>query len=231
MIEKVLVLNLPHRIDRRYFMLGHLLTIGVPKDLIEIFPAKYGRDYKTFDAIVDDAIADGFPDFADFRRYQSQYPPPYFSYLWNWCRMLREIQEYGLITLILLDDRMLQIDWRTLNGSIEPLVTDFKLLQIGWFMDGEHQYISGEQVNEIIAEGTRSGDWATVLSSVGAAFLFDSIYKEKHCPEWYLGYLSNKPVIPGVYRCIESKVIDAEAHRVRWGQDIHPEDWNEDDYK
>ena len=222
MIKKVYVLNLAHRTDRKYFMLGHLATVGVPLDLIEIFPAKYGGDYDTLDEIIEDGIADGFPEFEDYRKYPRQYSPSYFSYLWNWCRMLREIQNTGLITLVLLDDRLLQIDWHTLNNSIKNLMTGFKLLQIGWWINQENTPAHiGRQVNELIKEGTHSGDWATVLSPAGASLLLDAIYRQRHGPEWYLGRLSTQPIIPGVFHCIESLVIDAKRHVGDWGQDMN----------
>ena len=48
MIDNVTVINLPHRIDRKNFMIGHLETAGVPLHIINFFPAKYGKDYEGF---------------------------------------------------------------------------------------------------------------------------------------------------------------------------------------
>ena len=58
MIGNVTVLNLPHRTDRKNFMIGHLETVGVPLHIINFFPAKYGKDYENIEALEADMAAE-----------------------------------------------------------------------------------------------------------------------------------------------------------------------------
>ena len=60
MIGRVIILNLPFREDRAWFMRGHLMTIGVPRSLIEFFPAKHGLDFESTAKVQAAAVADGF---------------------------------------------------------------------------------------------------------------------------------------------------------------------------
>ena len=118
MIDRLYLLNLPHRTDRKYFMLGHLETINVPYDRLCIFKAKDGNDYETTGDVIDAAIADGFDFFASWEVGQTR---TQLAYKWNWCLMLREIMELQIHAFILLDDRILTVDWETLCGFIEFL--------------------------------------------------------------------------------------------------------------
>ena len=224
MIEKVYVLNLPHRHDRRHFMRGHLETIGVPEHCVEFFDAKYGKDYESLDTIIDDAMADGFPDFSKWRG-SPHYTPAMFSYIWNWCRMMRAIETSEKTTLILLDDKMLLIEWERLNSCVGELVKNhnFQCLQVGWGQFGkrDYMYLPGELINGLIRRGTRSfGDYATVLTSQGASFLFDLTYPEAHVAEWVFWSLSraNSPQPKGFFHFDTSQVADTP---INWGQNLY----------
>ena len=180
MIERVIALNLPFREDRKWFMMGHLSTVGVPISCIEFFPAKYGGDYATVASIKDAAVADGFPflnrladDGIDSKAKNE------VAYRWNWCSMLTEIANKNGIVLVLLDDRYLKIKWHHLCGFVGFLLdkyTSFDILQLGWWLgvdeDIEPDIIKGT----MIARGVRTnGDFGTVLSPNGAKRLLKAI--------------------------------------------------------
>ena len=181
MIDKIYLLNLPHRTDRKYFMEGHLETIGVPREKIRIFEAKYGNDYETTHDVIDAAITDGFEQFGDWRDVPHSRTKK--AYFWSWCSMLREIIALQIHALILLDDRMLTVTWDTLCGFIEFLNDShppFHILQLEWrddrdgvpYIPGQH----GEPVSDYIAKNTYMyGDFATIVSPAGAERMFNSL--------------------------------------------------------
>ena len=224
MINKIYVLNLPHRQDRRYFMAGHLETVGVREDEVRFFEAKYGKDYESLDAIIDAAISDGFPEFEQ-DRHQTE-TTTRLSYRWNWCRMMREIIKSGQIVLVLLDDRMLKIRWDHLCTTVNRLVHNhgpFDILQVGWSnWLGDNGYVPGQIVDGFIARGLRSlGDWGTVLSPSGAKKVLSETLETRRSPE-VLFYRWCKADIPtvGFFHCIESQIRSAP---IRWGEDIDHE--------
>ena len=215
MIEKVFVLNIPHRTDRRYFMMGHLETKGVPQNQITFFEAKYGKDFDTPGDVTDAAIIDGFPNFENFRDWGVNRAGR--SYYWNWCRMLREIMQTGEIILILLDDKMLNINWGHLDSCVDWLCkhhSPFRILQVGWatLWKEDYGYVPGRILDGgFIAEGVRAhGDYATVLSPEGAQLLFNEIYYKHYSPE-PLFYRLAQADCPhgGLFHLIKSKVSHA----------------------
>ena len=180
MIKRVIVLNLPFREDRKWFMMGHLSTVGVPPSCIEFFPAKYGGDYATVASIKDAAVADGFPflnrladDGIDSKAKNE------VAYRWNWCSMLTEIANKNGIVLVLLDDRYLKIKWDHLCGCVKFLLNNYAssdVLQLGWWL-GVNEDIEPDIIEEtMIARGVRTnGDYGTVLSPNGAKRLLKAI--------------------------------------------------------
>lgn len=182
MIDRIIVLNLPFRKDRKWFMSGHLRTMGVPHWKINFYPAKYGRDFDSPKAVQDAAAADGFA-------FMNRYPPnpefderTHFSYIWNWCSMLKEIADGPDFVLVMLDDRLLKVEWERLKQCVEFLNNDhppFHCLQLGWWL-GLDEDIDVEIIpGTMFGKGARTnGDYATVFSPEGAKRLLGAIEKE-----------------------------------------------------
>ena len=154
MIDNVTVLNLPHRTDRKNFMIGHLETVGVPLHIINFFPAKYGKDYENIEALEADMAADGF----DFIRHVDWCTDNLnaCAYYWNWLTILRDFASNLRASLLILDDRMLNVDWGTLEETVAFLYRShppFRILQLGWtpLWKGERQQI--EPVSGLVARG------------------------------------------------------------------------------
>ena len=224
MIDKVYVLNLPHRADRRWYTLGHLHTIGVHPNQVCIYEAKYGEDYESMDAIMEAARADGF----DFPDTDEEIHTTRFSYRWNWCRMLRDIIASGEIVLILLDDRMITIDWDLLKWCVRDLVENhppFKVLQMGWWhcfdsqADAEHSNSKKlEVVNGLAGKGFFGyGDFGTVVNAAGAQDLFNHILANRS-PEFLIGHYSE--IHGDEIGCFHLLKSSIDNFSIGWGEDI-----------
>ena len=208
--NKVHVLNLPYRVDRRYYMMGHLHTIGVDPNIIDFFPAKYHADFDSPEAIIAAAIADGFPEFGS-ERYEgiSKWPHGKFELVCNWnhAAVLRKIIEDDRVALYMLDDYVLKIQFEYLRHVVNHLETNyppFYLLQLGWWTSPSHEewmmshglvnrpYADEDIINGFIARGIGGcGDWVTVMSPKGAEILLDNIVNPSGSPpEYFFGTLS-----------------------------------------
>ena len=223
MIDNVTVLNLPHRTDRKNFMIGHLETVGVPLHIINFFPAKYGKDYKDSDEIKADMVADGF----EFIKHVDL---PYrtnlgsWCYYWNWLSILREFTNGVRASLLILDDRMLKIDWDTLTETVGLLYRShapFRMLQLGWTPLWKGQRKRIEPLSGLVARGIRSnGDYATVFSNEGAKWMFDALIATYKSPEPFFFELSQPGVDnTGFFHMIESQTKNVS---LAWGEDLWP---------
>ena len=221
MIDNVTVLNLPHRTDRKNFMIGHLETIGVPLHIINFFPAKYGKDYENVQAIKDAMVDDGF-EFIRHVDMSWQTNLSAFCYYWNWLSILSEFKDSSRVSLLMLDDRMLKIDWEILAETTAFLYrshSPFRMLQIGWasLWRGERKQI--EPVTGLVAKGIRaSGDYATVFSNEGAKWMFDRLVNTYKNPEPFFFTLSQPGVDnTGFFHMTQSQV---KGVPLNWGEDL-----------
>ena len=224
MIDKVYVLNLPHRADRRWYTMGHLHTIGVHPNRVCIYEAKYGKDYESIDAIMEAAKADGF----DFPDPDEDIHKTRFSYRWNWCRMLRDIIASGEMVLILIDDRMITIDWDLLNWCVRDLVENqppFKILQMGWWHSFDSQADAQranskklEVVNGLAGKGFGGyGDFGTVVNAAGAQDLMNYILGNRS-PEFAAReYFQIHGDEIGCFHLINSSI---DNFSIDWGEDM-----------
>ena len=208
MIDKVYVLNLPHRTDRKYYMLGHLETIGVPFHCVRIFEAHYGNDYETTHDVIDAAVADRFDFFSSWNDLKTRTE---LAYCWNWCLILREIMELQIHAFILLDDRILTVTWETLCGFIEFLSAShppFHILQVEWRYDDDSMLYEigkhGEPVNEFIAKGTYMwGDFMTVVSPAGAERMYNSLKTFPHTEGMFHEWQREGQDQTGLFHCMQ----------------------------
>ena len=220
MIGNVTVLNLPHRTDRKYYMIGHLETIGTPLHLIKFFPAKYGQDYDSIEQIRSEMIDDGFGVVSDRNLLADR--PEGWCYIWNWLHILRDFSERNFPSLLILDDRMLKLEWDTLTDCVNFLYRTyppFKVLQLGWTPLWKGGRTRIEPLSGFVARGFRAnGDYATVLSPEGAKWLLDRISVDGKSPEPLFFEMSQGGgPIDGCFHMIENQV---DPVRVDWGGDI-----------
>ena len=208
MIERVFVLNLPRRLDKKYAMLGSLLTRGVPIDMIEFFPGVDAAEYPDAFAARCAAIADGFKEFEEMNDEWIQHAAENrddsparlggLCCLWAYKRMIRHIQgtSYNCV-LATLDDFILPLHFRELTRLV-GLLSDMKVFQVSSFVtsfnaDDPHStvykapdfpcfHLADRRIH-IGACGT--GDQCFVLTREGAQQLLD------YCKKFPTLYIEN----------------------------------------
>lgn len=116
-IEEVVVLNLEHRFDKKWAMVGALLNAGCPLDRIRIWNAVPGNVFENRDDLGAAASTDGFPWFKDFvgRMGNDLRSLKILSQAWSYCQMLRHLSENNINGLILYDDRYI-VDFEQLSA-------------------------------------------------------------------------------------------------------------------
>ena len=222
MTERVIVINLPFREDRRHYMTGHLETVGVPAGCIDFFPAKYGGDYENSRAVQAAAEADGFP-FLNRHPNNDPRAKNHNAYNWTWAQILRNITQTAMTALVILDDYLLRVDWSSLcmcTVFLNRTQSEFKILQIGWQNLWEDDNIRIDLVSSFVARGIRSyGDYATILNAEGAKLILERMEKRPSCNmERHFYNLSrfekNKT---GLFHMVESKAIGSP---MKWPQNL-----------
>lgn len=176
MIDKVIVMNLPERTDRKWFMYGHLATIGVAYPLIEMFPARNASHYTDIADVLADAHGDGFDFFADWENAR-QDEIKHAVIIWNWCSILRRIVDSGQTSLVVLDDRVITTSFNELCGLVSICNArpyPFHALQVQHLLCefNNDQPINNEPLwphcNNLVLGFAGNGDYATVFSPEGA---------------------------------------------------------------
>ena len=192
MIDKVIVMNIPERTDRKWFMYGHLATIGVAYPLIEVFPARNASHYTNIADVLADAHSDGFHFFADWENAR-QDEIKHAVIIWNWCAILRRIIDSGHTSLVLLDDRVITVRFNELCGLVSICRVhcmnkpySFYALQLQHTLcdfnnDEPIEYelqckAFGPHGNMNLIQGfAGNGDYATVFSPQGADHLLELV--------------------------------------------------------
>ena len=153
------------------------MTIGVPRSLIEFFPAKHGLDFESTAKVQAAAVADGF-EFLNRPRSSNPSERNQWALMWNYCSILRSIEQGSDFALVMLDDRLLKMNFGRLCHCVAVLNRDyppFHALQLGWWL-GIDNDIEVEPISDFLAKGVRgNGDYATVYSPDGARRLLKSI--------------------------------------------------------
>lgn len=138
-IDRVLVLNLERRTDKKFFMLGSLLTRNVPPEMIEFHDGKDAADYSSAYEVRDAAIADGFVHFNAFKDAHIEEAVQLrtgvatrggLACLWSFQRLIRDIAEGDQVTLMLAAEYFLPVDFKWLHDHIFEDVQDLRIFQI-----------------------------------------------------------------------------------------------------
>ena len=193
-IKEALILNLKRRLDRRCAMLGHLTTVTIkaPQDRIRFFPANDGRGYEDSQAVIDAAVADGFPQY---RKLGEEYDfnKSRWATDWSWCQVMRYIanppEAEGLRletsiapTLFLFDDMRLKYNFYMMEHMVQMVMErpgPFHALQLHcyswpWDPEPENYWLDG-----FVQEGFGGrGDYGLVLTPEGARRLLDFHFED-----------------------------------------------------
>lgn len=129
MIDKVISLTIPKRINRCWTSLGYHLARGVPQEKITFWmgqtPLVFGNDYTR---IADAAEADGFPFVRHFQGYENivsiQQHPAQMCQVWSYAQILRYIAETQQTCLVLWDDRYIGVPLTFLELIVNEMEAD-----------------------------------------------------------------------------------------------------------
>lgn len=138
MIEEVIVLTLEHCIERHWAWLSASKLRGIPEDNISYVKGHFGEDYGDMQEIADAAARDGFGFVEEYAlgtvTEYTQQTPGSVSQIWNYARILRYIIESGKICLVIVDDKMITVQYGVLFMIVNELVNqsekDFYLFQL-----------------------------------------------------------------------------------------------------
>ena len=232
-IERVIVHNLPHRLDRKFFMTGHLHTVGVPPSQLEFYPCEYHGDYESAESIIETAVSDGFDEFGNeqFKRWLSA-PHAKFMLvrLWMNASVFRKVAASDVNTLVMIDDAVLYIKFSYLSHIVCNLCEDFPpfyCFQITHFINandekwmmkkGLNNYEPPDILNGFVARGFGGmGNTALVLSPQGASIMLEDLLERACCTENQPADFMKNRDIKGFFHALEPLASHA------------PVDWNED---
>ena len=196
-IREVLIPNLKRREDRKFAMIGHLLSpqIDVEEHHIRFFEAHDGQDYDSPEAVIEAAIADGFPQFEE-QFAKNDFGQNRWATHWTYAACLREIancpyqempghSEYAEIPyLFLVDDMRLLINFHQLEFVVDmamQLPGPFYVMQLysyRWPWDIEPMTLG---IDGFLQEGFGGrGDYGIVLTPTGAQILLEEHFKEPY---------------------------------------------------
>ena len=201
-IEATVLINLKRRADKYFYALGALRALDFPfvKATIDNpggkhitrFNAHDGLDYPSLDAIVDAAVADGFPHLVhlvdSFTKAENGIERTVFASNWSIVSALRYICELDKPVLLLLDDMLPTFRWpyrRIERLAVEALHLrpSFRALQLGIFINNfrqtqEYEYkIATSQFAPGFISGFNGGFY---LAPEGAQFLYDLYVNPPH---------------------------------------------------
>ena len=202
MIETTVLINLKRRADKYFYALGALRALDFPfvKATMENpggrhitrFNAHDGLDYPSLDAIMDAAVADGFPDLvhlADTLAKRAKgIEKTVFASNWSIVSALRYVCELKVPVLLLLDDMLPTFRWsyprvNCLAMSASRLKPSFRALQLGVSIDnfGQTRKYKYKIATRQFAPGFISGfDGGYYLAPEGAKFLYDLYLNPPH---------------------------------------------------
>ena len=201
-------------------MLGHLETIGVPYEHLRFFEARYGRDYESPNAVINAATEDGFEGVKNRSKKSSR---TQLACHWNWCKILTEIIDSGIIVLILLDDRRLLIEWTELCRHVRELIENhqpFHVLQLGSRCSGDQMPPTlNEPTDRLINKGIEGpGDYGTIVSPAGAQRILDAILDHMDTEGMFFDWSERYSDQTGLFHFVKS-IIGGTFFRGN-GQDV-----------
>jgi len=138
MIEEVIVLTIERSVERHWAWLAASKLRGIPEDNISYIKGHFGEDFGDMQAIAEAAARDGFGFVEEYaigtRTEYVQQTPGSVSQIWNYGRILRYIIDSGKTCLVIVDDKMITIQYGILFLIVNELVNqsdkEFYLFQL-----------------------------------------------------------------------------------------------------
>ena len=215
-LDCAMFMNLATRQDRYWFMMGGLTALNFKDEQIIPFQSHHGQDYADIDAVHDAAVADGFPYFADFRASSRNYA----AWRWTYRAALREIQDSGKTTLLLIDDHLPKPGWTYLRLSYLVDYCEFRSQDYGSFrilqcchtFYGHEQNFHLKQMPEtaMLQLGLAGGfDVGNIISPLGATLLLEESANAPldSCPDsWYSRLYRKQDQYQGLWHTIDEVI-------------------------
>lgn len=215
------ILNLEHRIDRKFMCMGNFMTQGVPFENITFHKAINGADYPDTESICKAAADDGFPEVWEMGGRGDA------AYHWGFMRILREIayEDYPFeFAYFNQDDRIIpqNLSFNEIQSIISILSGqgNFLLLQLGWNHLGQgpieiHRNKIFSIYNRIFYSGIHSpGDSGLIVSKSGAKLLMQRF---KETQKWCEELILELDGIEGCYSLWETIVPQSSVHPKWYG--------------
>ena len=130
MIQKVYYINLDRSTGRHYAQLATADLAEVPPSKLQRLRAKDGKDYQCNGDIIEDIMADGFPEFQCFLNSDTAWQPKNLAVNWSLLRAIRLVAEKKQTAIILEDDAVLRGKFSDIQHDFDVLDTDF---DVAWF--------------------------------------------------------------------------------------------------
>ena len=125
MIDKVLVLTIPESENRRWLWHGASQMRKIPEEHIYFIKGHAGKDFENMEAVAKAAAADGFNFIEEYAigtvSEFAQQTPASVSQVWNFARIFRHITEMDETCLVIVDDKMLTVDYHVLSLIVDEL--------------------------------------------------------------------------------------------------------------
>ena len=122
-LPHIYIMNIPRAVKRRYVSMGALLAHNVPLENLHIYKAIDDRDFENSNELLQAAINDGFPQFANYLNTEQAIAR--FGQMWNYCRFWRDVMnKWKKTTLLIQDDRRINHNY---SRIIEELSTTLAL--------------------------------------------------------------------------------------------------------
>lgn len=118
-VSNIFIMTLKLTPNRKWGCIGALEAREFPMDRVHAVHGIDGLEYKTHQAIIKDAVADGFPFFEnpDFLKR----PIPMVAGSWSACRVLRCVAKTQETAIIMEDDWVFGIDYPEIEKRLKKL--------------------------------------------------------------------------------------------------------------
>ena len=222
-IDSIYIINLNRRTDLRDAQKEKWMSLGFEEEKVNLFEASDGLLYKTREALINAAIADGFSFFERWFEFEGQHwvGNGWLAIAWSWSRLLRHVSNLpeNRAYICGVADRYSLLNREQIDNIVSQL-PNFKFFQFegyiaeegdptwgfeGWYgrtIPPHFVNIQGLPEHSIEQGMLRVGDGLWAMTPQGAAWMLSIC--SRHIPTWNYeeaGHLATRmnPTEPGVY--------------------------------
>ena len=119
-VSNIFIMTLKSTPNRKWGCLGALEAREFPMDRVHIVHGMDGLEYKTHEALIKDAVSDGFAFFAENEKFLER-PIGMVAGSWSACRVLRHVVEKQKTAIVMEDDWIFGIDYPEIKKRLKQL--------------------------------------------------------------------------------------------------------------